>query len=562
LRLSRPPVSGKDLRCPRCAGRFAPPTSLAVAASPASFAAGGDSPATAPPRSRTLVLAVAAICLTVLLTGAGIAAMVVMLRHPPEPPPTPPAPPTTAVKEDTDKSANAAYDRLMLRGESQMDKKEYAAAANSFEAAGQVLVGDTKAAQRLHDAQTALEEVKKGQEKFAHALDDAQAALSREQYADAKKLYESALEISPDEPKALTGLRRAKDGLREQEEQANRKAEYDRLLALGKAKMDAGEYAAAISTFEVAVKVLPGDGKASEALLEARAALSKDESKKTKQQKYQLAMDDARKDLQAKQFQRARLGFMAALAEIPNDPLALQGKADAEKGLNAQVAANPPKPDPKQPVNPAPPVDPVRDADPRDVLRDYRRWMAQGYAAREARRWADAVVAFNEALKLVPDDIDAALRLEQAQVRLREVEELTAVVTAALAQQQWAAAREAIEKLRRVTRDPLLLEDQFRTATYQLNLAEGKAATQARRWADALRFYRAALAENPSDPNLPYLIREAETQLRIQNNPKPAPDPGPKPPPKPDPPPKPGPKPTPDPTKPGPKPTPPTTPSK
>jgi tetratricopeptide (TPR) repeat protein len=94
---------------------------------------------------------------------------------------------------------------------------------------------------------------------------------------------------------------------------------------------------------------------------------------------------------------------------------------------------------------------------------DYARQVGRGKAALDAGKWDDATAAFNEALKLVPDDAEAAKGLQAAKLK------------------QWEAAK----------------QKQF--AEFNKQMAAGNAALKDEKWDEASAAFTTALKAVPGD---------------------------------------------------------------
>jgi predicted Zn finger-like uncharacterized protein len=143
----------------------------------------------------------------------------------------------------------------------------------------------------------------------------------------------------------------------------------------------------------------------------------------------------------AHRYDDAIRAYDAALKLFPDDAEAQRGLADARIALSKNK----------------------NDADNRRVT--FARLMEQGKDAMAAKKYADAVRAFQQAVQCQPDDAAAGRALAEAQTAL---------------------ATEETQKLK--------------LADYQNHMSAGQAAAAAGRYADALREYLAALRLVPGDP--------------------------------------------------------------
>src|SRR5262249_11145712 len=116
-------------------------------------------------------------------------------------------------------------------------------------------------------------------------------------------------------------------------------------------------------------------------------------------QKWMKAGDDA---LKGKKYAEAVKAYDSALQNKPGDARAIAGKKQAQKALDD---GKKPKPDPKG-----------EEAKKREAA--YKAWMKQGDDAVKAKKYADAVKAYDNALKNKPGDLPAINAKKAAQKAL------------------------------------------------------------------------------------------------------------------------------------------------
>src|SRR5262249_453348 len=108
----------------------------------------------------------------------------------------------------------------------------------------------------------------------------------------------------------------------------------------------------------------------------------------------------------------------------------------------------------------------------------FGRFLSQGQTAMAAKRYAEAITAYTEALELIPGDAAA-----------------TKALRAATAAQD--AARADAEK-------------QKRTADYQAAIKAGRDALAAKRYDDAIKAFADAGRLQPGDPTAAALLKDAQ----------------------------------------------------
>lgn len=236
--------------------------------------------------------------------------------------------------------------------------------------------------------------------KFTQLLADADAALAAREYARARDKFNEALLLVPEDVKARSGLIQAETNLAlgnvAAGDKEKKQAEYNRLMALGKEKMEGKEYKPAVTAFEGALQVMSGiDAAASTALMEAKEALEKDQADKKVLAEYNLRMEAGRVAMLAQRYDDAVKEYLAALASKPGDGEATRGLGNAQKRIGD-----------------------LADADKR------RNALAQtidrGRIALQAKRYGEAIDALEVALKLQPGNAEALQGLREARKALAE----------------------------------------------------------------------------------------------------------------------------------------------
>jgi colicin import membrane protein len=315
---------------------------------------------------------------------------------------------STAATEAERKKKQAEYQQAMKAGRDAVAAKRYDEAIKAFTEAGRLLPGDRDAALLLQQS--------------AWARDEAKAAMDAE--------------------------------ARKKQEEEKRRAEFNRLMADGRAALAAKRYDDAVKAFGEALKLQPGDRtanallqQAARAREDAKAAMDAEARKKQDEEKrraeFNRLMASGRQALAARRYEEAVKAFGDALKLQPGDPTATRSLREAQQALDA--SRPPPKPSKpsKPPQPPAPPAEYTRQMNTaqglerqqkyaeavrayREALRlvpgdaqaskggEFAQRMADGQKALAARRFADAVRAFEAALKLVPNHPDATSYLKRA----------------------------------------------------------------------------------------------------------------------------------------------------
>ncbi|HKB00873.1 MAG TPA: tetratricopeptide repeat protein, partial [Gemmataceae bacterium] len=239
-------------------------------------------------------------------------------------------------------------------------------------------------------------EAKKKQDAYLQSLRDASTALADKKYAVAIREAKEALAAKPGDPaatKILNDAQKALDAANATAADTERKKDaYDAAMKAGRAAYAARKFDEAIRAFEEAVQAKPGDPTATQslAIVKKAAAAASDEGKK--KDAYDTAMTSGRAAMAKKDYDAAIRAFSDALKADPGDPTAT---ALLKQAREADAAPKAPAVDPK-----------------RKEL--YEAWMDRAEKLMAARRFADAVEAYQNALRAMPDDTKATKGLAEA----------------------------------------------------------------------------------------------------------------------------------------------------
>jgi tetratricopeptide (TPR) repeat protein len=467
LRAARPLAADRQVRCPQCGTPFV----VSAAVRPPLPA-----PVTPPFLSRSQGWAILG---TIVLVGAGIIAAIVLTRGGRNPeaadpnqraetPAVRPAPADSSPKEAVTAMAQAVAPPALPQVAPPVPAKETAAPAPA--AAQAALPADEAQKQKLAAYQ-------------AHVT-AGQAALADGRYADGLREYQAALRLVPGDAAALEGQRLAERQLAALQDEQQRKADYARLVDQGGAAMKNRRFQEALDRYAAALNLIKDDAVALRGQAEAQQALNNLRAELARQ----LTLGDAA--LRTGRFADAVAAYGAAVRLDPANLLAAKGLQDAQVALtNAQAAQT-----------------------------MFLQWMNQGAAALRGQRFAEAVQAYTEALRLVPTDLNALQGLRDARAGLDRVVvnpgDFDREFQRAMADLQQQRFPEAVRHFKRALKlrpdDPQAVRG-LRQARFGEAMADGRAAVAARRYTDAVRSFEDALRELPGDPTALTALRQART---------------------------------------------------
>jgi tetratricopeptide (TPR) repeat protein len=399
--------------------------------------------------------------------------------------------------------------------------------------------------------------------------------LAAQKYDDAIRTIQKALDVMPGDSATLALLKQAEQAKKDQaaqiakQEEAARQAEVVRLLKLAQSALAAKDLAAAAKSIDAAAKLAPRDPN----VLRAQADLQKAQSDaqaaadalKKKMADFQALLTKARLAYQGKRYDDALAALADADRLIPNDKDALDLRRDVEKARADALGDAKKKADFQALVTKAKQslaakqydqaLAALADADrlipgDRDLLAlrkqvqsekaaaeaeakkkaeeakrlaEYNKLMAQGQQSMNLKRYDDAVQAFAEALKVMPNDPKARAALADAQKALADSkkpkgptpqEEYAKYMQAAAAaekRQQWDdAIRNYQSALKFIPNDAKAMTG-MRNAQLEQYLDDGQRALKSKKFADAVRSFEAALKIDPKNKEAQDGLKKAKS---------------------------------------------------
>jgi tetratricopeptide (TPR) repeat protein len=397
-------------------------------------------------------------------------------------------------KEDEGAKRKATLEGLLEQARKAYADKEYPLAVRTYERARDLAPADPVVLKELAQAQAALDrdvEAKKKLADYRAHMAAARAAFANERYADAIVEYRKALEIVPNDPDAIAGQRRAEARIAALNDQEKAQLRFNSLIESARKNQAAKRFNAAVENLVEATRTIPEDRDAKELLRKARAQLKQAKSD------YGLLVAKGNEAARLGRLEEAYSNYTAAELTWAEDETnsASNGRAAIERAIN----------------------------DARLGALAYQRFMDQAATAFAAGRFAAAVAAYQEALRLRPGDADALAALARAQ---RAVNRGAADVagfnkqmklgTAALKRKDYATAITAFTEALRLVPGNQQAADGLSEARYQRAMVVGQRAMSASRWKEALTAFKEALEAKPGDAVAANFVRQVEMRLKIR----------------------------------------------
>ncbi len=317
----------------------------------------------------------------------------------------------------------------------------------------------------------------------------------------------------------LAEQRRQLDEQRRQLEEEKKHLAFARLMHKADEALAKKEYANAEKVYREALKTYPDDADAKNGVnaakssrLTAEAAMARAKEEKEKRQaEIARLLEQGKEAMDKKDFAAALRAYTKAQQLAPED-------AHVSKALEEALAAVDADADEKKKLTENPRR---RDDDRETALAAYQRFMKQAALDMENRRYPDALVNFQEALRIKPDDADALQGLADVRaavaklVRQRaQYEALMLHAAAAVRQFQHDEAIRIYEQvLQQMPNDPQATQA-LKQAKYDRALTRGRLALAANRPREAIDYFEEALQIAPDDPAARALLNQARLRQR------------------------------------------------
>lgn len=374
----------------------------------------------------------------------------------------------------------ADYEKSMRDGRFALSAQRYEAALQAFQAAQQIMPGDTASQALIRQAEQAkadaarqlAEEAKKKQleqQRLADAnkaLQRGRAALAQGDLATAAQALATAAQLTPDDAE----VRKAQGDLHRLEAQAQaeeaarqkQQEQFQALLQQAQVALQAQQFEEAIRASQDAQRLRPGNAQVRDLLQQAQKARADAEQRDQQADKVKQLVAKARAAM-PKDLDDAAQALSEAAKLAPKDPVVIKAQDELRQ---ARLAV-----------------------DKKKKQADYDAAIKAGREALAGQRYDAAIQSFTEATQLLPGDQRATALLRQARQAKADAE----------------AARAMAEQ---------------RQANLLRLMAAGQAAMQALQFEEAIKAYTEATKLAPQDPAAVQALREA-TKAAEANKPKP-----------------------------------------
>ncbi len=269
-----------------------------------------------------------------------------------------------------DAKKESDYIKAIERGESSLENKDYEAAKAAFTQASEIKPDEKYPKQQLTEIETLLAEIALLNKGYDEAIKQGDAALAREEYDAAKKSYEDALGLKPDQKYPQEQIALINDKVAEMDRLAK---EYDELIKDADARFDSKDYVAAKAEYQKALDIKPNESHPAARIDEITKILEKEHQI---EEDYKAAIANADGAFNAKDYNSAKFEYEAASKLKPDESYPKEQIAKCDEFL----------------------------ADAAKLEEDYKNAIAEGDAKMQSEDFEAAKTSYTAALALKPDE--------------------------------------------------------------------------------------------------------------------------------------------------------------
>ncbi|MCL3782210.1 hypothetical protein EMN47_17620 [Prolixibacteraceae bacterium JC049] len=301
------------------------------------------------------------------------------------------------VKEAQDK----AYNEAITEADQLLQNEDFTTARSLYNQALTIKKDEQYPKDKITEIDRIIEEraaeAKRIADAYAAAIKSGDNLYRRKRFDEAKAKYQEALQLKPSEEYPQQQIAQIDQQLATLAEAARQDSLYQAYLNDGNSKFQNEQYAEAITAFNKALQVKPDEREPAKRIEEANAKLQEiqlaEEREKANRKAYNESVQKADLAFNQKDYTAARMGYNEALALYPEEA------------------------HPKQRITE---IDAIQQAERDRIEQEYQQTMASANQLFQEQKLDEAKTAFNNALKLKPNDQTA---LDQIQAVNKALEE-------------------------------------------------------------------------------------------------------------------------------------------
>lgn len=359
------------------------------------------------------------------------------------------------------------YAEAIEKGDMAFNDDSYKDAENFYKQATSLKPDEQYPKDKLKEIEGLLADMiqeKEKDEEYQSILAKGDLALKDEEYTDARRLYEDALELKPGEEYPQSKIKEIDKMIDSMHRQEEMQKEYDQMIALADKNFDNNEYSQAKSQYEAASELIPKENYPKERITEIDSILADMEDAQQKEEEYAQIIKEADNAVGGRDYNKAKSLYNEALQLKPGEEHPKNKLAEIEEIQNRLKSAQ-------------------------EMEEKYEEAIAKGDMAFNNEDFENAKDFYEQAKTYKPEERYPKNKIDEINKKLSELEEAK------------RAEQRAQER-----------EEEFNSL-----VAKGDMAFGEENYRDAIGFYEDAANLKPDNTTVPPKIKKAKEALeRIQ----------------------------------------------
>lgn len=303
---------------------------------------------------------------------------------------------TILADQEAAAAKDAEYKKFIDEADAQFANSSFEEAINSYRSALEVKPSENYPTDQIAICEKKIEELKNKAEidaQIAALMDEGDKAMSAEDFETAIGKFEGVLELKNDHASAIEKLAKARKALNDQRGEAEKEAEFARLVEEGDNSVSAEDFQKAVDAYAQALAIKKAAGVEIK-LKDAQIKLNALAADQEKREQFEKFMTEGAQAMNAKSWDEAKANYNSALGLYPNEQEPKDKLAEIESLMANEMA---------------------------DAEKDekYREFMDAGDKLMSEQNYIDAIKEFNNALSVKPNEKEPVEKAAEAQ-RLAE----------------------------------------------------------------------------------------------------------------------------------------------
>ena len=404
------------------------------------------------------------------------------------------------------------YDKTIKNGDELYQKKAFEEALEKYKYAESLFPDRPYPQDRIAELedliaalQLAEQNRQEQQAQYQAAIDQADAAFAGTEYNRARQLYETALQIIPNDEYATGQI--AEINLKLQQQEFDQ--QYAQTIERADASFANEQFEEAKSTYNEAIALKPGEQYPKDQIQKIDQELDRLADLAERERQYELAMQQGETAFRQEQYPNALEAYQTALTFKENDPLARNRILEAESIIRM-----------------------------RETKSNYDQQIVQADQAFQAEEWLNAKSLYEQALALIPDETypkQQISQIEQIIARNNQFEELISQAQQAFGTEDYKQSKTYYQQALVIRNDPVIqtrvaeidqiLAQKELDENYNNFITQADQRFQAEVYENARELYQQALSYLPNETypqtqieTIDQILREREQQLQLDED--------------------------------------------